>query len=223
MRGLLTSLLLLVLVPPALAQISYEEGDTLRFTAAFVDSSAAAALPDSARLYVLLRGAILDSTVTYPSGGISQVGGTNQMAGSYIIPDVGDLPVQLNLLLRCDGDGFSNDVGMVYPRDINVNAEIGSVKNLYAQAADSSVAVVDTSSCTPCGVYSSGSPADGEVVITSAQTLASISTFESQVAATNGYWRTLVRTTPGAADTFYVWRRAAGSRWELASVQMVVP
>lgn len=222
MRSLLASIVASLAATTLLAQVNYEQGDTLRFTAAFVDSAATATLPDSARLYVLLRGAIIDSSVTYPSGGISRVGGTKQMAGTYVVPDVGSLPALLNLVLRCDGDGFTNDLGLIAPRYINVNAEIGTVKNLWGDIATGEWAVVDSSSCTPCGVYRNSLVSDGEVYITRGATLSSVSTVESHAIAALGEWEAALRVSPTSADTFYVWRRASASSFE-DGVMLVVP
>lgn len=227
--GLLLVLLFLSCAQWSRGESPYAPGDTLQITVAALDSAGGAFLPDTATVQIYRHGTLVTS-LGYP-GTLSQISGHNQLTAQYIIPSTWTATYDLRLVGKFSGDGFVNDAMIVDPPRVRVNPgmivdslEAGALGDLWAGIADGTAAIVDTTDCTPCGVYSGGQGVTGALVYivrNSSGAFVAMSDVVGFTYTVDGYWRTRIPVVPGVDDTMYVFAYQAG-RYQPAGTILIV-
>lgn len=213
----------------SMGESPYAPGDTLQITVAALDSAGGAFLPDTATVQVYRLGTLVES-LGYP-GDLTQITGHKQLTGQYIIPDSWSATYDLRLVGKFTGDGFTNDALIVDPPRVRVNPNVivdslmaGAIGDLWAGIADGTAAIVDTTDCTPCGVYSGGQGVTGALVYivrNSSGVFGNMTDVVGFTYSVDGYWRTRIPLVPGVDDTVYVFAYTAG-RYQPSGQRLIV-
>lgn len=132
-------------VQVAEGQTTAMPGDTVRVVFVARDSLGSAVLPESARLFVMRDGIVVDSSRAYPGSGLTQVpssGSKNYaLQGTYIVSGAGTYPIDLQFLARYTWEGFVDDQAECSPRVVRVNPRVKTVDTVTSV---DHIAVVDS-------------------------------------------------------------------------------
>ncbi len=203
----------IVAVGPTPAQDSYAPGDTLWLSVAMLDSAGVAILPDSARAMVYAHGSIVDSSQVYPDSMTALTSNRNMVClnWDYVLPTTWDpLPTDIYFKVRASGDGFSDDWLTPTPASVRISGAFvdslsaNAVADLWYGITDETRAVIDTSDCTNCGIYTgAGAKITGaDVYAVMDSTFTTMSDGVGFAVSANGYWKMVV---PKATNPDTVW------------------
>lgn len=122
-------------------------------------------------------------------------------------------------------------VGTAYLIDEEITAGVvvtsiadSALASIWAAGASESIAVIDSTSCTPCGVYTSGgAPMTGAVVyVTRDATINAATDFIHGGISVAGNYKITVPLLPGVPDTFYVHAYRQGT-YNPSAAMVVIP
>jgi hypothetical protein len=187
------------------AEAQFAPGDTIWYTIVVPDSSGQADgnLTD-ARLYIVWRGAIQDSSKTLSSG-ISKVSDHPVYKASYVIPSNIGSETVISAYVKYTGN-YANNFFPAIPRAVFVGGSPvdtlypSAVQDLWVGMESNTFGVIDSTDAG--GIYHSGSGVTGAAVfVTSDSTLTTMRGFGKSI---NGAYYIWVDLDPSQPDTFYV-------------------
>lgn len=195
---------------PAYPEDNYAPGDTLGVLFTAVDSAGNVFDADSAKVVVARFGSRVDSfgyggSAPGKTGMTKLSGTTGRYTYAYVVPSTwgSSNPYDLRFLPFLWGEGYAAEFTLIQPSGIRINEPINTA-SFYSAQATATTAVIDTTSCTPCGAYYGGNGVTDALVYITSGPVYSPSSVVGFTLSVAGDWRVRVPTVPGVPDTFYV-------------------